>query len=193
MPRRAVVATATLSALASAVTAAPVLADETSGDVVTYVQQDVRSHPKKGEEEHVTLDVPADWTRDRLNRVSVGFFDYQVHTRWVTVDLDPHNDTVEEMRAEVRSLRDLGDRYYKEHDFRVNEADEEIEDEIRVRWVFAYRDAPTDDTWSYTSVFLMQDDLLVIDGRRRQKDELKDIRKHVVTTYASQPTEGSAG
>ena len=176
MPSRTVIATAALAALAAAAAPAPALAEEP-----TYDQQDVRSRPKDGTPEHVTLDVPADWERDRLNRVSVGFFHITENPQTIVVDLDPLVDTVREARAEARTLRDLGHRYYREHDFRVNEED----DLVRVRWVFAYRDAQTDDTWSYTSVFLMQDDRLVIDGRLTEKEELQEIRRHVVASYES--------
>ena len=172
MTRTTTLAIATLAALAA--TTAPALGDE-----ITYEQHDVRSKPRDGDPEHVTLEVPDDWRRDRLNRVSVGFFNDTAPPRWITVDLDPLNDTAGEMRAEAKTLRDLGDRYYREFDFRVNDTD----DKVRVRWVFAYRDAPTDDTWSYTSVFLMGDDRLLIDGRLKVKEELQEVRRHVVASY----------
>jgi hypothetical protein len=153
---------------------APALAEE-----VAYTSHDVRSRPRTGTPEHVTLDVPATWERDRLNRYSVGFFDYTEHPSSIVVDLDPLSDTVREVRAEVRTLRALGRRYYREHDFRVNGPDKKI----RARWVFAYRDAQTEDTWSYTSVFLIDGDRLTVDGRRAERDELKEIRLHVVRSY----------
>ena len=177
MPRRTVIAAAALAALATA-TPWPATAE----DEVTYEQHDVRSKPKSGSPEHVTLDVPSEWDRDRLNRVSVGFFDYTVPPRSIVVDLDPLVDTVKEARSEVRSFRDLGRRYYREHDFRVNDDDQKI----RARWVYAYRDAQTDDTWSYTSVFLMGRERLVIDGRRVDKEGLKEIRRHVVASFEVQ-------
>ena len=178
MPRRTLIATAALAAVATTVAPLPASAEEE----LTYEQHEFRSNPKKGPEEQVTLEVPADWDRDRLNRVAVGFFDYSVHTRNIIVDLSPLSDTPEEMRTRVREMRDLPDRYYREYDFRVNDDDAEIS----VRWVFAYRDAPTDDTWSYTSVFLMDDEELVIDGRYKQKEELQEIRRHVVASFEIQ-------
>jgi hypothetical protein len=175
MPRCTVISSVALAALATTMT--PSLAAE-----VSYEQHDVRSNPKEGPSEHVTIDVPDSWERDRLNRVSVGFFDYTTATRSIVVDLDPVNDTPKEMRAEVQTLRDLGPRYYREHDFRVNGEG----DGIRVRWVFAYRDAQTDDHWSYTSVFLIDDERLVLDGARSDKDELKELRTHVVSSFEIQ-------
>lgn len=177
MPTRTPITAAAIAALAVTATPGPSPAEE-----VTYEQHDVRSRPKDGTAEHVTLEIPSHWERDRLNRVSVGFFDYTEHPQVITVDLDPLSDTVREMRGEARTLRDLGRRYYREFDFRVDDQ----EDEVRVRWVFAYRDAQTDDTWSYTSVFLMQDDRLVIDGRLTEKEGLQEVRRHVVASYASQ-------
>src|SRR5687767_7059207 len=56
MPTRTVIATAALAAVAATAASAPALAEEP-----TYEQQDVRSRPKDGTPEHVTLDVPADW------------------------------------------------------------------------------------------------------------------------------------
>jgi hypothetical protein len=35
-------------------------------------------------------------------------------------------------------------------------------------------------------VYLLRDDRLVVDGRLVDKDELKEIRKHVVTSYTFQ-------
>lgn len=179
MPGRTLIATAALAALAVSVVPSPASAAD---EEITYEQHDVRSNPREGEAEHVTLDVPSEWERDRLNRVSVGFFDYTVAPQSIVVDLDPLVDTVQEMRAEAKTLRDRGSRYYKEYDFRVNDKD----DKVRVRWVFAYRDAQTDDTWSYTSVFLMSGERLVIDGRRVDKDQLKEIRRHVVGSFQIQ-------
>src|SRR5687768_13738503 len=130
MPTRTTLATAALAALTLVATSAPVSAEETS-----YEQHDVRSRPRTGDPDHVTLEVPADWDRQRLNRVTVGFFNTTVRPQTIVVDLDPASDTVEEMRAEARTLRDLGERYYREYDFRVDDEDAKV----RVRWVFAYR------------------------------------------------------
>jgi len=177
MPRRTLIAAALLPAFLPLVPL-PATADEE----VTYVQQDVRSNPRKGSPERVTLRVPSDWDRNRLNRVSVGFFNYTVRPQSIVVDLDPLHDTVKETRAEVRSFRDLGLRYYREYDFRVNGKDEKV----RVRWVYAYRDAQTDDTWSYTSVFLMSGERVVVDGRRRDRQELRSVRHHAVRSFEEQ-------
>ena len=176
MPGRTLIAAAALAAVVSPVAPAQALDQET-----TYEQQDVRSRPKGGTPEHVTLDVPTGWDRDRLNRGSVGFFHITAHPQSIVVDLDPLSDKVSEMREERRTLRDLGPKYYREYDWRVNDPNRKI----RVRWVYAYRDAQTDDTWSYTSVFDIDHDRLEIDGRRTQKDELKEIRRHVVASYES--------
>lgn len=175
MPRSTVIATVALAALAT--TVAPALAEEAS-----YEQHDVRSNPKKDPSEHVTLKVPADWDRQRLNRVSVGFFNQTARPQTIVVDLDPLNGTAKELRAEAKALRDLGPRYYREHDFRVNDED----DEITARWVFSYRDAQTGDDWSYTSVFLFDDERLEIDGRRVDREELKQVRTRVVGSFQIQ-------
>ena len=177
MTRQTAIATAAFAAIAAAVVPSPALAAE-----VSYETHDVRSDPKKGAEEHVTLDVPDDWERDRLNRVSVGFFDYTTATRSLVVDLDPLNDTPREIRAEAQTLRDRGSRYYREHDFRVNDKGEKI----RVRWVYSYRDAQTDDEWSYTSVVLIDDERLVLDGARTDREQLEQIRKRVVGSFEIQ-------
>lgn len=129
MPRRTVVA-ATLAALAP-----PALPAAASAAEVSYEQQDVRSRPKEGTPEHVSLDVPTGWDRQRLNRVSVGFFHVTAHPQSIVVDLDPLSDKVSAVREERRALRDLGSRYYREYDWRVNDPDKKI----RIRWVFAYR------------------------------------------------------
>jgi hypothetical protein len=81
-------------------------------------------------------------------------------------------------------FREMSPRYYREYFFEVNDEDKKI----RVR-VYAYRDAQTDDTWSYTSVLLLRDDRLVIDGRLVDREKLKEVRKHVVTSYAFQQEE----
>jgi hypothetical protein len=129
-----------------------------------------------GTGERLTLDVPADWERSRLNRHSVGFFDYTAPGRWVVVDLQPLVDTVREARAERRGMRALGPRYYREHEFRVSGPGAAV----RVRWVYSYRDAQTEDTWSWTSVYLVGDNRLVVDGRRSQRAGLEPISRHVV-------------
>ncbi len=180
MPRRTVLTTAAaaaLAVLATTASAAPAPADE-----LTYEQHDVRSNPKKGPSDHVTLDAPADWDRQRLSRVAVGFFNHTARPQTIVVDLDPLNDTVKEIRDEAQTLRDRGDRYYREYDFRVNDAD----DKVRVRWVFAYRDAQTGDKWSYTSVFLIGHERLEIDGRHVDKDQLKQLRTQVATSFEIQ-------
>ena len=172
MTRTTALAIATVAALAT--TATPALADE-----ITYEEHTFTSNPREGEPEEISLEVPADWDRQRLNRVTVGFFGTSVMPQTIVADLDPLSDTVREMRAEAKTLRDLGKRYYREFDFGVNDED----DKVRVRWVFAYRDAQTDDTWSYTSIFLMGDDRLEIDGRLKQKEQMQEIRRHVVASY----------
>jgi hypothetical protein len=169
MTRSTVLATVALAALAAV--PGPAVAEE-----VVFENHVVRSRPAEGAAEKISLDVPAGWDRDRLNRYSVGFFDYTDPVRTIVVDLDPLADTARETRAERRTLRDLGRRFYREFAFQVNDPGEEI----RVRWIFAYRDAQTDDTWSYTSVFLMKGERLVIDGRLVEKQELRAIRRHVV-------------
>lgn len=174
MSRPTIITTVALAALAT--TVAPALAGEMS-----YEQHDVRSNPKEGPGEHVTLDVPDTWDRDRLNRFTVSFSDSEAH-RGLVVDLDPHYDTARKMRAEAQVMRDLGPAYYREHDFRVNDEDEKV----RVRWVFAYRDAQTEDRWWYTSVLLIDDERVFLDGELSDKEELKQIRKRVVGSFQIQ-------
>jgi hypothetical protein len=172
MSRITIIATA-VAALAATTAPASAMAED-----VTYATQVVRSNPTDGSQEVVTLDVPADWVRDRLNPYSVGFFDDVAPVRSIVIDLNPRANTVRETKAEARTLRALGRNYYRELDFRVLDPGKKI----RVRWVFAYRDAQTDDTWSYTSVLLMHGERLVIDGRYSQREELSQIRRHVVTS-----------
>lgn len=95
--RRTVVALA-VAALTASVAPVPAMAQD-----VAYEQQQVRSRPPEGTPvEHVTLEVPAEWERDRLNRYSVGFFDYRPNPRTIVVDLDPVSDTARKMRKEAR-------------------------------------------------------------------------------------------
>ena len=178
MPRRTLVTTAVLAALGATAVPAPAPAEE-----VTYEQHEFESSPRKSEgpaPERVTLEVPTGWDRQELNRVTVGFFNTTARPQTIEANLHPVADTVRETRDEVKMFREMSARYYREYFFEVNGDDKKI----RVRWVYAYRDAQTDDTWSYTSVFLLRDDRLVIDGRLVDKEELKEIRKHVVTSYA---------
>lgn len=100
MPARTLIAAATLAVLAAPLAPAPALGE------TTYEQQDVRSRPKEGTPEHVRLDVPTGWARDRLNRVSVGFFHITAHPQSIVVDLDPLSDKVSEMRKERRTQKD---------------------------------------------------------------------------------------
>ncbi len=178
MPRRNLVATA-VAAVAAVAVAAPALAEET-----TYEQHEFESSPRKSEgtPERITLEVPTGWERQDLSRTTVGFDNVTVRPQSIIAYLHPVADTVRETRAEVKMFREMSDRYYREYFFQVNDEDKKI----RVRWVYAYRDAQTDDTWSYTSVYLLRDDRLVVDGRLVDKDELKEIRKHVVTSYTFQ-------
>jgi hypothetical protein len=127
-------------------------------------------------DETVTLDAPAAWDRQQLNEHSVGFLNYTAPGKRIVLDLAPLVDTVAEMKAERRTLRDLGPRYYREVGFRVNDPGRKV----RVRWVFSYRDAQTDDTWSFTSYYLMHGNRLEVDGRQTQRDRLVTIRDHVV-------------
>ena len=52
--------------------------------------------------------------------------------------------------------------------------------------MFAYRDAQTDDTWSYTSVFLLGNERLVVDGRKTDKEKLQEVRRHAVNSFEFQ-------
>jgi hypothetical protein len=159
-------------ALAGVSTAVPANA---SAEDLVYENRSVESDPPDGAAEHLTLDVPADWDEDRLNWHSVGFFDLTAPGKSIIVDLEPRANTAREVRAERRQLRALGPSDYREYAFRVNEPGSRV----RVRWVYANRDSQTDDTWSYTSVFLMRGNRLVIDGRRSERAQLKSIRRHV--------------
>lgn len=156
----------------TALVASAVLAPTASAQEPEYEHQVVRH----GSHETVTLDAPAGWDRQQLNRHSVGFYDYTAPGKSIVVDLAPLVDTVAEMKAERRTLKDLGRRYYREVRFRVSDPGSKV----RVRWVFSYRDAQTDDTWSFTSVYLMHGDRLVVDGRRAQREAIIPIRDHVV-------------
>jgi hypothetical protein len=171
MSRTTIVTAAVLAALAATAAPTPATADD-----ISYQNHVVESTPPDGAGESISLDVPADWERDTLNWHTAGFFDYIEQPRSIVVDLEPLVNTVREARAEARVLRELGRRYYREFAFKVNEPGSRV----RARWVFAYRDAPTDDTWSYTGVFLMKGNRLVIDGRLAHKEELQQIRRHVV-------------
>ena len=173
MPRRSRT-TLIAAAIALAGTSAAVPCSASAEDVV-YENRTVESDPPDGTAEHLTLDVPADWDEDRLNWHSVGFFDLTAPGKWIIVDLEPLANTAREVRAERRLLQALGPSDYREYAFRVNEPGSRV----RVRWVYANRDSQTEDTWSYTSVFLMHGNRLVIDGRRSEKAQLKSIRRHV--------------
>ncbi len=174
MQRKTMIAAAALTAIAATAAPSPVLGDE-----ITYEQHDVRSDPRKGSPEHVSLDVPEDWDRQELNRVSVGFFDSTESSRSLVVDLRPLVNTVRELRAQVKMLRDSGPEHYREYDFRVNDG----EGKIRARWVYSYSDAQTGGDWSYASVFLIDGDRLFLEGKQTDIEELREIRRHVVTSY----------
>jgi hypothetical protein len=185
MPCRTTIAAAAAAALATVVATAPAPASPVAEDVV-YESHLVRSDDPDGPDEQLRLDVPVGWERNQLNRHSVGFFDYTVPTRWITVDLKPRTNTVREMRGERRTLRTLGPAGYREHAFRIFDAG----GRVRVRWVYSNRDPQTEDTWSYTSVFLMKGDLLVVGGRLSDRRRLVPIRRHVVRSVQ---IEGASG
>jgi hypothetical protein len=165
---------AAAAAVLSGATIAP--ASHAGAEELVFENRKVKSDPPEGSPEVATLDVPADWVRNRLNWHSVGFFDLTAPGKSIVLDLEPLEDTVREVRAERRLLRGLGPSDYREYAFRVADPGSKV----RVRWVYAHRDSQTEDTWSYTSVFLMRGNRLVIDGRRSEREELKPIRRHVV-------------
>ena len=173
MRRKTMIATAAVAAFAATAASSPVLGEE-----ISYVHQDVHSDPPKGSPEHVSLDVPDSWERDQLTRSSVGFFD-EAPGPSLVVDLRPDVNTVRELRVQVEMLRDRGAEFYREYDFRVNDQ----ESEIRARWVFSYSDAQTGGHWSYTSIFLIDGNRLFLDGKKADIEELREIRRHAVTSY----------
>lgn len=172
MQRKTMIAAAAIAAIAGTVAPSPALGDE-----ITYVHHDVRSDPRKGSPEHVSLDVPDSW-ETRSTRTSASFFD-QIPGSSLVVDLRPLVNTVPELRDQVAMLRDQGAERYREHDFRVNDPGSKI----RARWVFAYSDAQTGSDWSYASIFLIDGDRLSIEGKLADIEELREIRRRVVTSY----------
>jgi hypothetical protein len=166
------IAAAAVAAIAATAAPSPVLGDE-----ISYVHHDVRSDPREGSPEHVSLDVPDSW-EIRLTRTSASFSD-QTRGASLVVDLRPLVNTVRELRAQVRMLRDRGAEYYREYDFRVNDQGAKI----RARWVFSYSDAQTGGHWYYTSIFLIDGDRLFLEGKKADIEELRQIRRRVVTSY----------
>ena len=169
--------TALATTAAAAAVALSGLALPAHAEAVTYESYGITSNPPDGPgKEHATLDVPTGYAMDRLNWHTVGFFEQVDQGRAIIMDLHPESDTVKELKAERAAFAEAAGDSYEELGFKVYDKDSKV----RARWVFTYAEEGTGDVAPFISVMLMGGNQLKVVGKLAEREQVEDIRKHVV-------------
>jgi hypothetical protein len=159
---------ALLAAAAVAVSTVAVTAPATA-EAVVY-----DTHHVKADAEHASIDIPTGYTKHRENWHRFIWAEQFEGGRAIVLDLRPEADTVKELKAERGQL--VGAESYEEFAFVVNEPGSRV----RARWVFTYSEPGTGDVDPFVSVMLMSGNRLQVAGKLAEKEQIKQIRRHVI-------------
>jgi hypothetical protein len=153
------------------------LALPANAECVVYDNQSAQSNPPMGPgHEYASLDVPTGYAQARLDWHTVGFFEQVDQGRAIIMDLHPQSDTVRELEAERATFAEGAGDSYEEFAFKVNDKDAKV----RARWVFTYAEEGTGDVAPFVSVMLMGGNQLKVVGQVAEREQVEEIRKHVV-------------
>jgi hypothetical protein len=157
-----------------------------SAEAVVYDGRAVRSlEPGAAPEtaEFATLDVPTGYDPDRRNWHKVSFVEERGAGRVITVDLDPHANTLARLKAQRAAFADKHADSYRELSFTVIKDDAKARSLFRARWAYTVSTENTGDVSPFVTVYLKQGNRLKVVGSMADREQVRSIRDHVIRSF----------